>query len=185
MKAILKNRLFDRSLVSLIIMIYLLIQIMNAGKSNAQGIHVDALKHKNTIYFETLGATGLGGSVNYKRTAWVGQKTAINASAGLGVIIFSSDGQPDAVMPFSMTFSSGIKNSIEFGGGLSWIIAEDIIAPNITIGYQHRNHNFYLWAGIVNLFLLERIEINGEPMNSKWCYSGFLPAPGFSIGGSF
>ena len=134
--------------------------------------------YKNTIYFESLGATGLGISVNYKRTFPIYKMVSVNLSGGAGIIAISWDDKPDVVLPFSLTLLSGEKHAFEVGIGYSHLVFEKMKAPNFAIGYRLQNSQFFFWCGIVNLFFIDE---NGE-RETDW---PFVPVPGIRLGTSF
>ena len=134
--------------------------------------------YKNTIYTESLGATGLGVSINYKRAFPIDKKSSINLSGGLGIIFTSWNDESEMVLPFSLTIVAGEKHALEIGFGYSHLVFEKMKAPNFIIGYRLQQSRFFFWCGLVNLLFIDE---HGD-RETEW---PFLPVPGFRFGTSF
>lgn len=178
----------NRLTVSLLCLLYLMIMLFVTNKTNAQAQNKYTGTYRNTIYFESIGATGLGASVNFKHSVWIGKNTSINASAGFGCILYSFNEKQDIVFPISLTIGHGTNHSFEWGVGVSVIAMEKIIAPNITLGYHYQKGPFFFWAGIVTLLFFDQYteyDYGYTYQKSKWDLMGFIPAPGIRLGKSF
>lgn len=171
--------------VPAIFVLLLMLQQLSPIMSNAQAKDNDGYKYKNTIYFETLGATGLGGSVNFKHLLQIGPKSSVAVSGGLGIIFFSWNEEQEMVIPMSITFIKGTKHSFEGGLGFSYLLFEDILAPNIALGYRYQNGKSFLWAGVVTLMFYEGDHHYRDYNGPHYDYMAIIPVPGFRIGTSF
>jgi hypothetical protein len=160
-------------ITSIILSFTLFSQIDNVSARNAY-----FQPHKNTIYVETFGATGLGLSVNYKRIFPLSDNKALNASGGFGYIFFSLSDQSDFTIPLSFTFTTGKTSAFEVGAGFSFLVKETIYIPNIPIGFRRQKNNFFFWVGLVNLFFI-------DPNNNMEIELTYLPAPGIRFGRAF
>jgi hypothetical protein len=188
MKTTIKNTQNFQVTISLVCLLYGMIMVFAFNKANAQSGNGLSSQSRNTIYFETIGATGLGGSLNYKYSVKIGKSATFNASAGVGCILYSFNGDPDMVLPFSVTLGHGNNKSFEWGLGLSVITTEKILAPNITMGYCHRKGSFFFWAGVVTLLFLDdynTYDYQYADQKTKWEVMAVIPAPGIRIGKTF
>ena len=188
MKTTSNNIKSSKAMISVFCLLYGMIMVFASNKANAQLNNELPAHTRHTLYFETIGATGLGGSINYQHSVYIGKRTTINASAGIGCIFYSFNGEPDMVLPFSVTLGHGNNKRLEWGFGLSVITKEKILAPNITMGYCYQKGSFFFWAGIVTLLFLDEYNTYDylhADQETKWEVIAVIPAPGIRIGKSF
>jgi len=188
MKPEIKNAFNHRVMISLYCLLFTMILVFVNRKVNAQENISYFNSYRHTIYFESIGATGFGASINYKHSIWINSKTSLNASVGIGCILYSFNQRSDMVVPFSCTLVHGSRNSFEWGGGISIITDEKIYAPNFLMGYRHQKESFFLWIGVVGLFFYASSSNYTNPEyhhTSRWSWMDFAPVPGVRLGRSF
>lgn len=163
----------------------ILLLVVAVSRSHGQSYKWMENQPKNTVYFETIGETGLGPSINYRHSFWLGRTTSLNMSAGLGVILYSFNEEPDLVVPSSLTLSFGKKHGFEWGIGMSMITCEQIYAPNLILGYRYQHRSTYIWAGWAVLMFYEGRNYVYNDNPESWHYMAIIPVPGIRIGYSF